>query len=272
MTQTTTPAAPALVLRRRYKAPRERVYAAWTQPETAAQFSAPGDVAIADIAMDVRVGGQFRIAMLRPDGETWVVRGVYRDVREPERLSMTWRWEEDDPAAEHESLLTLEFHDSDGGTEMVLTHERFADTESRDGHEKGWNAIADQLGEVVGRPFTITGLDLSGYMVKDAARAIAFYRSVLGLEPVKLYSENRGAEYELPDGSTFGLWGGSGEVMPFQPSNGLLFAVDDFDAAVNAVMARGIPIVMEHETAVCRMAMIQDTEGNMVTLHKLKTS
>lgn len=26
------------------------------------------------------------------------------------------------------------------------------------------------------RSFTITGMDLSGYMVKDAARAIAFYR------------------------------------------------------------------------------------------------
>ena len=30
--------------------------------------------------------------------------------------------------------------------------------------------------------FAVTGLDLSGYMVKDAARAIAFYRDVLGLE------------------------------------------------------------------------------------------
>lgn len=33
------------------------------------------------------------------------------------------------------------------------------------------------------RQFEITGMDLSGYMVKDAARAIAFYRDVLGIEP-----------------------------------------------------------------------------------------
>ncbi len=32
--------------------------------------------------------------------------------------------------------------------------------------------------------FRITGMDLSGYMVEDAPRAIAFYRDVLGLEPV----------------------------------------------------------------------------------------
>ena len=119
--------------------------------------------------------------------------------------------------------------------------------------------------------FKITGMDLTGYMVKDAARAIGFYRDVLGLEPTMVYPENRGAEYEFADGTTFGLWGG-GDVMPFQPSNGVLFAVDDLDAAVAAVKARGIPVIMEHESPVCFMAMIGDTEGNSVVLHKRKAT
>lgn len=119
------------------------------------------------------------------------------------------------------------------------------------------------------RPFTITGIDLSGYMVKDAARAIGFYRDVLGLEPATVYPDNRGAEYELADGTTFGLWGGGGRVMPFQPSNGILFAVDDLDAAISAVRARGLP-VQERETPNCTMALISDTEGNTVFLHKRK--
>ena len=128
-------------------------------------------------------------------------------------------------------------------------------------------------GELGGmRTFSITGMDLSGYMVKDAARAIAFYREVLGLEPARVYPDNRGAEYELADGTTFGLWGGGGFVMPFQPSNGILFAVDDLAAAVSAVKARGIPVLMENETPGCSMAMINDTEGNIVTLHKRKAS
>ncbi|MBV8171117.1 MAG: VOC family protein [Candidatus Eremiobacteraeota bacterium] len=120
------------------------------------------------------------------------------------------------------------------------------------------------------KPFTITGLDLSGYMVKDAQRAIQFYREVLGIEPAFVYPDNRGAEYEMPDGATFGLWGGGGRVMPFQPSNGILFAVDDLDKAVEAVKARGVAVIMERESQVCRMAMINDTEGNMITLHKRK--
>ncbi|MBC5829449.1 MAG: VOC family protein [Candidatus Eremiobacteraeota bacterium] len=115
-------------------------------------------------------------------------------------------------------------------------------------------------------------MDLSGYMVKDASRAIDFYRDVLGLEPVQVYPDNKGAEYELLDGTTFGLWGGAGNVMPFQPGNGILFAVDDLDAAVAAIKQRGVPVLMEHESPVCFMAMIHDTEGNSVFLHKRKPS
>jgi predicted enzyme related to lactoylglutathione lyase len=118
----------------------------------------------------------------------------------------------------------------------------------------------------------IAGIDCSGYMVKDAPRAIAFYRDVLGLEPARIYPDNRGAEFDLPDGTTFALWGGGGKVMPFQPSNGIQFAVDDLDAAVAEVRARGIAIGMELETPNCRMAAIGDTEGNTVFLHKRKTA
>ena len=121
-----------------------------------------------------------------------------------------------------------------------------------------------------GTAFKITGMDVSGYMCKDAQRAMGFYRDVLGLEPALVYPQDAGAEYELADGTTFSLWGGGGRVMPFQPSNGILFAVDDLAAAVETIKARGVPVEGEWETPVCSMAMIHDTEGNIVVLHKRK--
>jgi predicted enzyme related to lactoylglutathione lyase len=120
------------------------------------------------------------------------------------------------------------------------------------------------------RSFRVRGIDLTGYLVKDTARALAFYRDVLGLEPTTLYSEGHGAEFELPDGTTFGLFNG-GDEMPFRPGTGVMFAVDDFDAAVASAKAHGAPIAMESETPVCFMAMTEDSEGNAFIIHKRKT-
>jgi uncharacterized protein YndB with AHSA1/START domain/predicted enzyme related to lactoylglutathione lyase len=271
MNDTRTSTARALELRRTFNAPRERVFAAWTKPELIRQFLAPGEVRIAELQLDVRTGGSYRITMIQPDGERYVAFGTYKEIREPELLRMTWTWEEDDPADEQETLLTVEFLERGNATELVLTHERFRDDAQRDRHEHGWTMVLDKQQHIFERSFSIVGLDLSGYMVKDAPRAIAFYRDVLGLEPSRFYPEDRGAEYDLPDGTTFGLWGG-GKVMPFQPSNGILFAVDDLDAATASLKARGIPIIMETGTPNCRMAAINDTEGNTIFLHKRESS
>lgn len=145
MTDLQSPAVPAVVLRRTYPVPRERVYAAWTDPEIAARFLGPGDVVCSDITMDVRLGGRYSLTMNSPEMGKMTVRGTYVEVKAPERLSMTWRWEEDDPAEEYDSLLTLEFQDRNGHTDFVLRHEKIATQESRDRHEGGWTAIVDQL-------------------------------------------------------------------------------------------------------------------------------
>ncbi len=140
---------PSIAIRRTYDASPERVYQAWTTPEVAKVFLGPDDVKAAEVEMDVRVGGTYRIVMLMPDGERWTVGGTYREVVPGHRLAMTWTWAEDDPKDEHETLLTLEFNPHDGGTELILTHEKFASQESRDSHARGWEAILDALANVL---------------------------------------------------------------------------------------------------------------------------
>ena len=36
-------------------------------------------------------------------------------------------------------------------TEIVLTHERFSDSDARESHHKGWTAIIDRMAEAVGK-------------------------------------------------------------------------------------------------------------------------
>lgn len=135
---------PALVIRRVYAAPPERLYAVWTDPQLA-QFLCPQGMTVNEAAMDVRVGGSYKIDMRTAEDEAFIAYGTYREVQPPTRLSMTWQWQEDNPAEEHETLLTLEFNAHGEGTELVLTHEHLSSPESRANHEHGWTSMLQKL-------------------------------------------------------------------------------------------------------------------------------
>ena len=149
MNETTVPVVPAIVLRRTYAAPRARVFEAWTTPEIAAKFFGPGEVKATIRELNARVGGSYKIEMLLPDGERVIAFGTYREVIPPARLAMSWTWEEDDPAEQYETLLTVDFNEVAGGTELVLTHANLKTVESRNDHESGWTQIVDQLAGVL---------------------------------------------------------------------------------------------------------------------------
>ena len=113
----------------------------------------------------------------------------------------------------------------------------------------------------------VKGIDIHTYLVKDSARAIAFYRDVIGL-PVSLQLD-QGAEFELGDGSTFGVW--QMRDGSWHPSAGVVFAVDDLNKAVELYKERGVTFVDEPiETEACFMAFCADTEGNSFLLHQRK--
>ena len=80
--------------------------------------------------------------MYAASGETHRVGGTYREVEPQRRLVYTWAWES---TPERESLVTVEFVRSGDGTDLVLTHERFADRDARDRHGVGWSACLDRL-------------------------------------------------------------------------------------------------------------------------------
>lgn len=136
-----------LVLRRTYPASRERVFDAWLDPKAMRRFMGP-EGCTADVTVDARIGGAYHIVMNTPDGEM-IVRGKYDEIRRPERIGFSWAWDEDDPALANESHVTLDFNAKDGGTELVLTHDRLRDAKSRDSHAHGWTSIIENLDAVV---------------------------------------------------------------------------------------------------------------------------
>lgn len=152
MSNTTTSTGERLVIRRRVNAKRDRVWKAWTNKDEMAVWSAPEGMNVSEYQTDLRVGGAYRLTMLQPNGEKFIAKGMYREITPPAKLSYTWTWEEDTPAQERETLLTIEFLDLGEQTEVVLTHENLASVESRNNHEGGWNQFLDKLGRYLESP------------------------------------------------------------------------------------------------------------------------
>ena len=134
-----------LEIRRVVKAPRDRVYAAWTDPAQLKQWFGPDNVQTHDLVADVRVGGTFRWDLSNSEGEKMTCRGEYRELQPGKKIVFTWRWEDDEDWENHVSIVTVELGDADGGTELRLTHEQLPNEESRDGHTRGWNSALDKL-------------------------------------------------------------------------------------------------------------------------------
>ncbi len=116
----------------------------------------------------------------------------------------------------------------------------------------------------------VTGMDAVYYMTQDYGRARKFYESALDLKATwEISGEGGGSfvEYELPDGTTFGL--GHMPDSPWHESGGIMFAVPDVKAALERVKGAGAQVQFDYmELPVCDMAWARDTEGNSFCLHR----
>jgi uncharacterized protein YndB with AHSA1/START domain len=84
-----TSAAPRVAVATTIRAPRDRVFDAWLDPDRLARFLCAGDTHVARIEVDPRVGGMFRVVMASERGE-FDHRGRYVEIVRPERLRFTW--------------------------------------------------------------------------------------------------------------------------------------------------------------------------------------
>lgn len=134
-----------LKIERVMRAPRERVFRAWTDPARAVQWWGPKNYPATFLEMDVRVGGVWR-GKLRSvaDGQVLTHHGVFREIVEPSLLAFTFAWDEEGERG-LETLVTLTFADLGGRTLFTLHQTPFESEGERDGHGEGWNSTFDRL-------------------------------------------------------------------------------------------------------------------------------
>lgn len=136
----------SLTIRRFYDAPVEKVFQAFTTPEALKKWFVPSedmDLPIADV--DFRVGGKYRIGMHSAEKDKmFVAAGEYKDIVEDSKIVMSWSWEHW-PDDQEESILSFEFAEKDGGTELILKHEQLESDESVKDHTSGWEGCLKSL-------------------------------------------------------------------------------------------------------------------------------
>jgi uncharacterized protein YndB with AHSA1/START domain len=148
----TTPAEREIRIEREFDAPRDRVFAVYTDPDLIPEWWGPRGSTAEVVEMDVRTGGDWRFVQHSPDGSQTGFRGTYREVSPPERIVQTFEW---DGMPGYVSVETATFEDLGDRTKVVTTSV-FHTTEERDGMlgsgmEGGLNDTYARLDELLAR-------------------------------------------------------------------------------------------------------------------------
>ena len=132
-------------------APRDRVFAAWTDPEQfAGWFGAELKVPSNSVTLDPRAGGQWSATMIQ--GPTRVpFAGTYLEVKTPQRIVMTF----DDPddvgtlPTDEIQVLTVTFRNLGARTELQFHQVGPMAPGMADGLTQGYTSFMVRLGEIL---------------------------------------------------------------------------------------------------------------------------
>lgn len=139
----TNPSQRELVITRTFDAPRALVFKMWTQPEHLVQWWGPRGYTTPTCEMDVRPGGALRLCMRSSsDGTDLWVRGVFREVIEPERIAFTATNDIDNS----ETVIVVTFADQAGKT-LLTMQQTFSRPDVGRGAKEGWTSSLERLAE-----------------------------------------------------------------------------------------------------------------------------
>jgi uncharacterized protein YndB with AHSA1/START domain len=130
-----------------FDAPLALVWRMWRDPEHMVRWHGPEGYWLTECELDFRVGGKWSRTMSRAADHAHRIYGEYLEIREPERLRFTYVNDYD----AHEMVVTLDFAERDGKTEMRFHQAPFTTVEERDAHGWGWMSGLDLLASYVAK-------------------------------------------------------------------------------------------------------------------------
>jgi uncharacterized protein YndB with AHSA1/START domain len=125
------------------KAPRRKVYAAWTSPKLAKRFAAPPGCTATVFKSNFKVGGKYATTMKTPQG-VMKNSGEFIEILPNQKIIQTFVWDAPDTEM---NVIVLEFADRGKGTVLTMTGHGFGVKGEAAGNREGWQASLKQFAE-----------------------------------------------------------------------------------------------------------------------------
>jgi uncharacterized protein YndB with AHSA1/START domain len=125
-------------------AQRERIFRALTESAELARWWGPQGFTMAEIDLDLRVGGGYRFTMQPPRGDRFHLAGEFLEIEPPHRLVYTFGYEEPDPD-DRQTVVALSLEEAGHATAVSLSQGEFATAARLELHRSGWTDSLDKL-------------------------------------------------------------------------------------------------------------------------------
>ncbi|MEM6989260.1 MAG: SRPBCC domain-containing protein [Myxococcota bacterium] len=151
MIDTTGTDGPVVDMITRFRAPRDKLFKTWTQPELVSKWfmAAPGYLpALVDLSLQEL--GAWKITV-RPGSDVGqsIIGGNFFQIVPGRELAYSWSG--NIPGGEYYTLVNARFEEGDnGGSQLRLTHGVFRTGADRDAHADGWTLCLHGLARALG--------------------------------------------------------------------------------------------------------------------------
>ncbi|RZK20919.1 MAG: SRPBCC domain-containing protein [Pedobacter sp.] len=132
---------------------KTELFKAWTEQPALTSWWKPVGRTLSSLENEIKDGGKIRYKFddQSQEGEL-IIEGEYQSAIPEEKLVYSWNWIMDDQPIENGIyLLTVEFKDVEGGSQLSITQQNQSEQEGIHPHEKGWEGALKSLKDYLER-------------------------------------------------------------------------------------------------------------------------
>ena len=112
-----------IYINRTFNCPSEQLFEWLVQPQLIAEWFGPKHFSISEVQVDLKIGGNYCIELLKPDGHHFFITGEYQKIENPNLIVFTFNYEGLTPLPP-ESIVIIKIEEkTQNQSNLILTQE-----------------------------------------------------------------------------------------------------------------------------------------------------